>query len=93
MSRLALLVLARQHNEINQIQRNTTFPEVAASCHRLLFAHFGEEGTSDDGEYMPDIPRYNTQKFRDFKQECIGYLCSSRVVRYYTISLLSAQTQ
>ena len=80
MSRLSLLILARQHNEINQIQRATTFSEVSASCQRLLFAHFSEDGRTDDGKYMPEVPLYNTQKYREFKQECVGFICSSQVV-------------
>ena len=87
MSRLSLLVLARQHNDINQIQRATTFPEVAASCRRLLYAHFSKEDGADDGKYMPEVPRYNAQKYRDFKQECVGFICSSRVVRSFCISV------
>ena len=60
MSRLSLL--ARQHNEINQIQRATTFPEVAASCRRLIYAHFATNDGVDDGEYMPEVPRYGKLK-------------------------------
>ena len=51
MSRLSLLILATQHNDINQIQRNTTFPIVAASCRRLLFVHFSED-QEDDGLFI-----------------------------------------
>ena len=63
-------MLARQHNDIH---RETTFPEVAASCRRLLFLHFGDK--NDDGEYMPSVPRYNTQVYKDYKRECIAYIC------------------
>ena len=62
LGKKATLVLARQHNEFNQIQRCTTFPELAASCRRLMFAHFALEGKEDDGMYMPTIPRYNSSK-------------------------------
>lgn len=79
LSRQSLLILAKQHNEFNQIQRETTFPEVAASCRRLVFAHFAE-GSEDDGQYMPSIPRYNSEKYRNFKKECVTYLHSPRVV-------------
>ena len=79
MSRVATLVLARRHTEINQIQRVTTFPEIAASCRRLLFVHFASNGNHDES-YMPDVPRYNTKAYVDFKQECLQYLLSSRVV-------------
>ena len=74
-----MLVLARRHNEINQVQRVTTFPEIAASCRRLLFVHFAKDGNHDES-YMPDVPRYNTKAYGEFKQECLQYLVSSRVV-------------
>ncbi len=55
LSRKLLLVLARQHNEFDQVQRETTFPEVAASCRQLLYCHFAEEEEStDDGQYKKD---------------------------------------
>ena len=54
LSRQLLLTLARQHNDFNGIQRYTTFSEIAASCRRLLFLHFGDD--EDDGNYMPTIP-------------------------------------
>ena len=79
LTRAALLVLARQHNEINQVQRVTSFPEVAACCRRLLFSHFAE-GASDDGVTNPSLPRYNTQAYRAFKQECMTFLLSSQTV-------------
>lgn len=79
LSRLATLILARRHNEINQVQRVTTFPEIAASCRRLLFVHFATSGDHDPS-YMPDVPRYNAKPYIDFKHECLQYLVSSRVV-------------
>ena len=82
LSRLATLVLARRHNEINQVQRVTTFPEIAASCRRLLFVHFATSGDHDES-YMPDVPRYNAKAYVDFKQECLQYLVSSRMVSVY----------
>ena len=39
LSTAAQVVLARQHNEINQIQRVTTFSELAACCRRFAFQH------------------------------------------------------
>lgn len=81
LSRSASLVLARQHNEFNQIQRTTSFPEIVASCRRLLFSHFAQKEESDDGVAMPNIPRYNTQAYRLYKQECLTFLVSSQVVR------------
>lgn len=78
MTRKSLLVLARYHNDINEIQRVTTFSEIAASCRRLLFLHFGDE--EDDGNYKPNIPRYNSKKYKEFKGECLAYLHSPRLV-------------
>ena len=43
----AALVLARQHNEFNSIQRCTSFPEMAACYRMLLFSHFCGEGDDD----------------------------------------------
>lgn len=87
LPRKTLLMLARQHNDINEIQRETTFAEVAASCRRLLFLHFGDKNLIDDGEYMPSIPRYNTQKYKEYKQECVAYLHSPKLVcRIYSLN-------
>ena len=83
LSRSALLVLAKQHNEFNQIQRTTRFPEIAACCRRLLFSHFAKGAEVDDGDTMPDVPRYNTNAYREFKQECLQFLVSTQVVCGY----------
>ena len=83
LSRSALLVLAKQHNEFNQIQRTTSFPEIAACCRRLLFSHFAQEAEVDDGDTMPEVPRYNTNAYREFKQECLQFLVSTQVVCGY----------
>ena len=80
MSRNAILRLGNQQNEVNKIQRATTLCEVAATCRRLLYAHFASDNLKDDGEYMPHIPRYNTQKYREWKAECVSYLSSSTTV-------------
>ena len=80
LSRSASLVLARQHNEFNQIQRTTSFPEIAASCRRLCFAHFAPERMDTIDEGMPELPRYNSQPYRAFKQECCNFLVSTQVV-------------
>jgi hypothetical protein len=85
LSRKCLLVLARQHNDYNEIQRETTFAEVSASCRRLLFLHFAEESEEDNGRYMPVIPRYNTNRYKEFKQECLYYLHSPRLVSLCSI--------
>lgn len=78
LARPLVLMLARQHNDFNGIQRFTTFSEVAASCRRLIFLHFGSG--EDDGNYMPTIPYYNSDAYKKFKQECITYLSSPRLV-------------
>ena len=79
MSRPAILTLARQHNDVNQIQRVTSFAELAASCRRLFFDYFAD-GNPDDGEYYPEKPRYNTRAYRAFKQECLTFLVNSHTV-------------
>ena len=38
LSRNAILRLSNQHNEVNKMQRTTSFPDVASTCRRLLFA-------------------------------------------------------
>ncbi len=55
----------------------------AASCRRLTFSHFADEGKSDDGEYNPLVPRYNTQKYRAWKQECLHFCVTSKVVSIF----------
>ena len=55
MTRPAALVLARQHNEFNSIQRCTSFPEMV-------------------------VPKYNSTRYRVFKQECLTFLLSSQIV-------------
>ena len=79
LSRFGALVLARQHNTFNQIQR-PSFPELAACCLRLLWSHFATQNEVDTGTTVLDIPRYNTQAYRMFKQECLKFLTSSQVV-------------
>ena len=80
MCRKSMLKLARQHNDFNEIQRETTFCEVAASCRRLLFVHFGGEDCDDDGEFMPLVARYNSKKYKEYKEECLAYLHGPRLV-------------
>ena len=82
LSRNAILHLSNQHNEVNKMLRATSFPEVASSCRRLLFVHFGE-GMEDDGEQMPVVPHYNTHKYRAWKTECSTYLTAPGTVRFY----------
>ena len=78
----AALVLARQHNDFNKIQRTTSFPEVSACCRRIMFSHFALEGETDDGETNPTVPYFNSKGYRAFKQECSTYLLSSQMVCY-----------
>lgn len=79
LSRVSMHVLARRHNQINQVQRVTTFPEIATSCWSLLFVHFAKDSHRDQSN-MPDVPHYNTKAYGEFKQEFSQYLVSSRVV-------------
>lgn len=79
MPRTAALVLAQKHNEFNLIQRSTSFAEVAGCCRRLLFSHFAG-GVPDDGVTEPAVPRYNTAKYREFKQECMTFMLNTQTV-------------
>ena len=88
LSRNAILRLSNQHNEINKMQRATSFPEVANTCRRLLFVHFGE-GVEDDGHQMPVVPRYNTQKYKTWKTECTTYLTSPTTVSVRTSTAIT----
>lgn len=83
LSTEGILTIAQQHNQYNQIQRTTTFPEIAAVCRRLAFAHFAAEGKLDDGQYDPPVPRYNTQRYRDWKKECMRSCRTPQVVGDY----------
>ena len=80
MSRQAAMMLAKQHNEFNSIQRTTGFAELAGCCRRLYFSHFAKDGESDDG--ITNLPKqpYNSKAYRAFKQECLAVLSSSRTV-------------
>ncbi len=48
-------MLAKQHNEFNNIQRSTGFAELAACCRKLYFMHFSMDEMTDDGK--TDLPR------------------------------------
>ena len=76
----AIIKVSQHHNFFNQMQRHTTFVEVAAACRRLCFKHFGD-GHEDDGTYNPDVPRYNTLQYRNWKKECIHICKTPDVVR------------
>ena len=90
ISRSGILRLANQHNEVNRVQRATSLSEVAASCRRLMFVHFGE-GMDDDGTQMPQIPRYNSQPYIKWKSECLSYLSSPTTVSLTLLCELSAK--
>ena len=79
LSTKAILQISQKHNQVNLFQRSTTFPEIAGICRRLAFVHFAE-GRCDDGEYDPAVPRYNTQKYREWKKECLQVCLNSQVV-------------
>ena len=74
MSRSAMLTLARQHNDVNQVQRITTFPELAACCRRLLYSHFAEDA-KDDEEYFPNIPQFKS--LSSIQGDCLTLLVNS----------------
>ena len=76
----AALVLARQHNKFNSIQRCTSFPEMAACCRRLLFSHFCGEGDDDGRVTDITVPKYNSTRYRIFKQEYLTFLLSFQIV-------------
>ena len=40
-----------------------------------LFKHFGD-GHEDDGTYNPDVQKYNTLQYRNWKKECI-HICKT----------------
>ena len=80
LSRNAILRLANQHNEVNKMQRATSLAEVAATCRRLMFIHFADDNMADDGSHSPNIPRYNTKKYHEWKPECMEYLSSPATV-------------
>lgn len=79
LSEEAILKVAQHHNFCNQVQRRTTFVEVAATCRRLCFKHFGN-GHEDDGLFNPTVPRYNTMQYRKWKKDCINACQTPNVV-------------
>ena len=79
LTKEAILKVSQHHNVFNQVQRCTTFVEVAAACRRLCFKHFGD-GHNDDGSYNPVVPRYNTTQYRIWKNECIQMCQTPNVV-------------
>ena len=80
LSQAAALSLAQRHNEANQLQRATTFSEIANTCRRLLFSEFGPELTDAPDGCMPEVPRYNSQNYRDFKTKCLSILVNTHTV-------------
>ena len=82
LDQTSALMLAHQHNECNQMQRITSFGEIAASCGRLLFTKFASTTVQDDIQaQMPSIPRYNSQSYHEFKEECLTMLVNTHTVR------------
>lgn len=77
----SVVLLAQQHNTLNQIQRVTTFPETAEICRRLLFKHFAK-GKEDDGTFFPDVPYYNANTYKEWKAECLLYSVTPRMVKH-----------
>ena len=74
--------VAQHHNFFNQVQWRTTFVEVAATCRRLCFKHFGNVH-ADDGLFNPIVTRYNTTQYRKWKKECINACQTPNVVCIY----------
>ena len=81
LSRVALLLLARQHNECDSIQRVTSFPEAAVCCRRLLLSCFGDRIVDNESEHI-EVLHYNSQSYRDYKQECLTLIVNSQIVSY-----------
>ncbi len=84
-----ILVQAQKHNRFNQVQRSTTFPDIEGACRTLTFEHFAEAGKRDDGDYYPLVPRYNTQRYRCWKQECLHFCVTPKAVRSCDVCLLA----
>ena len=68
--RSVLLCPANQQVEINKIQTVTTLAKVAATCWQLMFTHFASGALLDNGENMPNSPRYSIQKYHEWKRMC-----------------------
>ena len=77
----AKLYLAEQHNEFNQIQRETTFPEVAALCRKIAFHQFWQWEPETDSEI--EYPYTSTADYKKFKEECETILTGGNVVSQY----------
>ena len=80
LTQAAALTLAQRHNETNQLQRATSFSEIAGTCRRLIFSEFGDELDDTMDGSMPDVPRYNSQNYRDFKSKCLSILVNTQTV-------------
>ena len=92
LSQAAALSSAQLHNETNQLQRATSFSEISGTCRRLLFNEFGPDLDDGPGCPMPDVPRYNTHGYREFKAKCLSILVSTQTVslmRYTEAHLVS----
>lgn len=80
LNQAAALSLAQRHNEANQLQRATTFSEIASTCRRLVFSEFGPELNDAPDGCMPEVPRYNSQNYREFKTKCLSILVNTHTV-------------
>ena len=76
------LTLAQRHNETNQLQRATSFSEIAGTCRRPIFSEFVPDmNDNPDGTgQMPVVPRYNSQPYREFKKKCLSILVNTQNV-------------
>ena len=79
LSTAAQVVLARQHNEINQIQCVTTISELASCCRRFAFQDFGS---------LDVVPKGQSKEYKQFKTSCVTYLKSTK-----TVSVMSKNSQ
>lgn len=80
MSLDAILRLANLHNLVNALTRKASLTDHAHKCRQLLFAHFADEGATDDGQYMPAVPKCNTNRYKKYKQQCVAHIVGPAVV-------------
>ena len=80
LSQASALTLAQQHNEANQVQRVTSFSEIAGTCRRLLFTEFAPNLEDEADGCMPEVPRYNTHAYREFKSKCLSIIVNTQIV-------------
>ena len=80
LTQAAALTLAKRHNETNQLQRATSFSEIAGTCRRLIFSEFGDKLDDTMDGSMLDNSRYNSQNYRDFKSKYLSILVNTQTV-------------